>query len=544
MIEFYLPSNYVLDKFEEYNEYLRTQRHYPEVAESAFEYACLLSSIRNDEKAKEKYIEGIYALTAYGYDRTLDEILYSYVPYQQAYGTLSVERFYELYQMAITVVAHTDDRSTKGYPIEWFKEFIKVYPEKALMFLASKTLESEKANWFQEEQFHHILKECVSFFTATQWFLLCRSLPLASSEKIISYGLKVSTQVDDTLQDTFSRWLETRPLLAEDKEKTKYSQEVVTQFKEKFGIHLKLKKQPKTWNVGQDNGVSSKSSQFPTASVTEAFSFLENQGLQEYDSTNIQKLIASINDWEERKRMLRRFSKSFDHWRNYGEWVKDIFEPKSQEFLYFNICLFVFIKYNHRGLYFSHYLKTAYETNSSETINMLREILGYFFVDIEFAFGISGNLIRALSELQVEKSIVENLFNVTFQIIKNRLPHPPDSAINESIYNGLKGLNRDEMVVALLIARLKTLTTEKTQGIIWSLTYIAKSTPKTLMKPFYWAFSHPEFLLPIHRTLLLQILKEYVKQDLIPDELIDQLIINYPTGFFFRRSIHSLIRGL
>ena len=76
------------------------------------------------------------------------------------------------------------------------------------------------------------------------------------------------------------------------------------------------------------------------------------------------------------------------------------------------------------------------------------------------------------------------------------------------------------MVVALLIARLKTLTTEKTQGIIWSLTFVAQTAPKTLLRPYSWAFSHHAFLLPIHRAVLLQILKEYVDQSLIPDELI------------------------
>ncbi|MCP4607764.1 MAG: hypothetical protein GY845_03465, partial [Planctomycetes bacterium] len=142
-----------------------------------------------------------------------------------------------------------------------------------------------------------------------------------------------------------------------------------------------------------------------------------------------------------------------------------------------------------------------------------------------------------LSDLHVEEAQVQDLLQTTFQIVNRRLPHRPNSEINASIYQELEGFSRDEIVVALLIARLKTLTTEKTQGIIWSLTFIAQTAPKTLLKPYSWAFSNHTFLLPIHRAMLLQILKEYVDQSLIPDELIGQIISTYPTGFFLEDQI-------
>ena len=114
--------------------------------------------------------------------------------------------------------------------------------------------------------------------------------------------------------------------------------------------------------------------------------------------------------------------------------------------------------------------------------------------------------------------------------------------INESIYQSLDGFSQDEMVVALLIARLKTLTTEKTQGIIWSLSFIAQTAPETLFRPYLWAFSHYAHLLPVHRAVLLQVLNEYVDETLIPDVLIGQLLSNYPTGFFLEdQYIRSLV---
>ena len=106
--------------------------------------------------------------------------------------------------MAMTVVTHTDGKSTSSYPIEWFEEFIKVYPNEALRFLISETMESSEANWHQEDEFHHILEECFTLFSPTQWFLLCRSLPLASSSKIIARGLAVIDQIDEQLKERIS----------------------------------------------------------------------------------------------------------------------------------------------------------------------------------------------------------------------------------------------------------------------------------------------------------------------------------------------------
>jgi len=183
IITLYLPSEYIINKYDEYYASLGSRRVYPDVAEIAFKYAQVLNNSGRDDESKDKYIEGIQALTAYGFrkDRTLSEVLDCSVSYQKAYGTLGLEWFYNLYHMAMTVTTHTDGRSTKRYPIEWFNIFIKVYPNEALMFLVSQTLENIDANWYQEDEFYQVLEDYASLFSPTQWFLLCRSLPLASS---------------------------------------------------------------------------------------------------------------------------------------------------------------------------------------------------------------------------------------------------------------------------------------------------------------------------------------------------------------------------
>lgn len=335
------------------------------------------------------------------------------------------------------------------------------------------------------------------------------------------------------LHKSYARWLQSRPFILNPDEGGAYSQEIASQFEKQFGIPLKPKEETNTKENISHTDEPSASSMFPVTSGDDALAFLETNSLQENHIYHLQELLVSITDIEEKKIILRQAAKSFRYGRDVGSWVGDLFEQESYEWLYFSVCLFVFVTDGwFHGLHYTNYLKRAYEIDPTETINMLKEILGYYISSDSYPSLISCNLISALSELQVEEPMVNDLLQTTFQLVKRRLPHPPNSEINVSIYQGLDGLYRDEMIVALLIARLKTLTTEKAQGIIWSLTFIAQTAPRTLFKPYSWAFSHHEFLLPIHRAVLLQILREYVDQSLIPDALIGQLISIYPTGFF------------
>lgn len=530
IIGFYLHSDYVLAKYDSYYASLGARRVYDDVAETAFKYATALGNVGSKRKAEEKYREGIQALTAYGFrkDRTLSEILYSSVPYHQSYGTLTPEWFYELYQLALAVVTHTDGKSTSSYPIEWFCEFIKVYPDEALRFLITETLVNDHATWYEEEQFLHVLEECDAFFEPTHWFLLCRSLPIASTNEIIRKGLSVQSRIDALLQDNYKHWLRSLP-----SKNLNYPKNIAEQYSQLFDISLEVEKD--TDSIESTSFVEKKSDDtvFPINSLDEVLAFIEANGLTEHHAAQFAEFLSTVTKLEEKQELLREVAKSFKYGRNVREWVTELLDQGSPEWLYFNVCLFVFVTDGwYRGLHYKHHLKRAYQEDSSETLSLLREVLGHYLSSNSYTSLVSCNLITALSELQVPEESVRKLLDLTTEIVQRRLPNKPKRDINQSIYQGLDGFSRDELMVALLISRFKTLTTEKSQGVIWSLTYIAQTNPTILLRPFCWAFSHHTFLLPIHRAVLLQILIGYIDSRLIPDKLIATLIINYPSGYF------------
>lgn len=438
----YLPGDYAIEKYEEQFNLMVSHQVYADVAEIAFRYAYYLGCMGRKSDAEVKYLEGIRAICAYGYrkDRTFSEVLDCSVPFQKRYGTLSADDFFKLYDMSRSVVFHTDGSSTKSYPVEWFDEFIKVYPENALRFLISKTFENEKANWHQEDEFSYILENYTSLFSPTNWFLLCKSLPLASSEKIVRHGLLVVDQIDCRLKDVFSNWLQSRPFCYLPEKRPSYSQKVIDQFGDKFQISLGVERKSDNEDAANFDYAYPPIKPFIAVSEDEALAFFEDNRLHESHFPGIKELFTTIADSSTRKTILRQIAKSFRSERNdeIGEWIESLFFPESQEWLYFNICLFVYVPDGWLcGLHYKIFIKRAFEINPIESIKMLKEILGYFIAEGGYTRSVTSNLISALSELGVERDIVEELYQTIFKIVEQQLPYPSNSGVNQSLYDEL-----------------------------------------------------------------------------------------------------------
>jgi len=535
---YFLPVEDVNNIHTEYYDSLGSRRVYAEVAEIAFEYAKVLKVSGRHEEAKTRFIEGVQALTAYGYrkDRTLSEILDSSVSFQQTYNSLSLNWFYELNEMAWSVVSHTDGKSTKTYPIEWFKGFTKVYSQEALKFLAYEIIENKKAHWYQEESFIYLLEEHPKLFSPTQWFLLCRTVPLLNTEKIISYGLSVLENIDLSIKEVFCRWLQTLPLIEQkDKsEKLVYSVELAERYKKTFDIELETKK-PKKSTRGVSVLQEKEESDFPDCSLNEGLIILEEQPISKVQSNGFRKFILAITDLCDQKKAIRLFAKRFGRKssNNKIDWINSLFDDDSQEGIYLNTCLFVYLTDGwFHGLCRTEYFEKAYAVDNNKAISLLEEILCIYITDSEFQHQVSCNLIKILSKVNIDEGTCRSLIDLVHRIVKDRLPNPPSLRENIAMKESLSNFNQDELVVTLLLARLKTLTVEKTQSIIWGLTYLAEHNPECLIKPFFWAITNRDHLLPIHRALILQLLKTDIDTDLIPDELVKLLLDNYPTGYF------------
>ncbi|MCE7064894.1 hypothetical protein [Dyadobacter sp. CY326] len=488
------------------------------------------------------FADGIQAMAAYGYrkDRTLSEILFCSASYQKSYGTLDASWFFNLYELAMTVVTHTDGKSTSSYPVEWFNEFADVYPREALKFLISETLENNGARWHQEEQFIDMLEKFQSTYSPTNWYLLCRSLPLASSEVILRHGLAILDLVEDGLRENFKMWLDTIPSKHIKEAENDFSAGVVKEFELRLGRSLQLKSGKNDLEDNQPTRGLAIAFPLSNASLDEVSAHLELHPLKADQRADFEGYVYKLRNDDDKKRIIRLAAAAFKYGRDAPEWMSNVFVKGSEEWMRLNISLFVNLTDGwYHSLHYTDYLKNAYQVDGQRAISILHEELSFLLSDKNYDFSdlISCNLIKAFSELGLSEKVVGELIRQVYALVERRLPHPPNAKINASIYGGLESFTDDELVVALLIARLKTFTTEKTQGIIWSLSYIARTRPHLLFRPYQWAFLQEKLLLPIHKAILLQVLHDYIDSDKIPDYFVELLLRRYPTDYFLENQI-------
>ena len=147
-----------------------------------------------------------------------------------------------------------------------------------------------------------------------------------------------------------------------------------------------------------------------------------------------------------------------------------------------------------------------------------------------YSWKLGCNLVIGLCEAGIEKDIIEPLFNILKKFVEYRLPDRNYDLINQDVLKALDGFSSHELVYSLLISRLTTLTTEKTQNILFSISNLLLSDKKSFIKPVIWALTENNELFPLHRALLLQfILENNITFNAEQKEKLKKL---YPTEYF------------
>jgi hypothetical protein len=541
--ESYLDKTKVLAMYIEEYSRLAKGRYYLNVADIAFRIVVLETTLGQTNEANHYFAEAVQLMTAYGFrkDRTLSELLDASVSYQKAYGQHDDEWYLEVGRMALAVASHTDGRSTKSYPLEWFEEFGSVFPDAAIRYLICATLEAPHAVWHQETQLLHLLEDRGELFSATQWFLLAKSLPLANSDDILFYGISKIASVDDEVRKRFRCWLESLPSLSRAPNGPAYRDETRHEYLKTFGREMpsgERRKEPEPTPISRN----SIEVLLPSTDFESAMAFLETSSPTAADIQNIRTLFDGRINQSEKIEFLIELAREI-RWREEDyAWLDLLFEIGTDDWEYLQVSLFICLTDGwYRGLNHLKHLEKPFLLNPISTLEKLSEVLGFVVATEKYHISIAGNLVHSLSTLGADASVVHPLFDTIFALVSRRIPHRPDHAIDHTAYLGLGGLSRDELVVALLLSRLKTLTAEKTQGVLWSLLYIAKTSAELLFRPFTWIFGQGDKLLPIHRAVLLQILLQSVKPAELPIGLSWCLLQRFPSGYFLE---DQYLRGL
>lgn len=524
----FIPINYIKEYPIE-NIY-RENSYYHLCSEQFFFYSYLFSKQKQIVISKKYFDEGIKSLLTVRThkDYCLSDLLDISYEFHKYTRQLSVSYFYKLERLSYLMQYHTDRKDIGNYPDDWFKIFIQLYPEHSVKYLIFKILNNEMVYGYYEYAFKIFLENDYSTKNITLWFLLWLSLPLLKTDEVILKGFRNRDKIDKELLAFFDEWMKNR--IDINLNNSTYSDEVKQYYATTYSINLisdKLDDKIPTIHKDEKNILK-----FTATSFDNAINYFEELSYkQTIDYESIQKYILSLTDFNQKKILMLEIVKKLSY--RHLDRIPIFFNPKTDEYIYFNTALFVYT--NNGGfevLTNFNYIQSAYLENKEKTIIYLQEILATFIIGYSYSYKLTSNLLISLIKLDIKQTEITNLFEIVNTAISNKFPDLNYNIFQEEEYSDLKDYSYDELLITLLISRLKTFTGEKNRNIILGIKYIAETSPKLMVKAYNYIFRNQNLLLPSQQTILLQILYETISPSLIDDYLKNTIKNNYPSSFF------------
>lgn len=459
-------------------------------------------------------------------DRSLSNLLDCANNYNARFNSLDNNFWFDLYDMAYAVQFHTDRKDTSYYPTEFFEEFFNYNKVEALKLLITLLVTHEGVSGYLEEDLLLILRNCSDYFNADEWYFILRTMPSMFDEDIILKAFDLRESISENFRSQYDNWLQSRPFCKQDFNKNGFSQQFIEKYSSGFNIDLPLEiKETYPKNSFDDVEIP-----FNASNTNEALDFFDkNYYRKGYEIPLIDFL--KKQPTEERKNFLFPFLLKNSYSGREMLWISDLFEEDTDEWIYSQVMMFLFSSDGWSKMITPEFLKVAYQKNPGLTKTILKESLCKLVANYGYySWKLGCNLIIGLCEVGIENDIIEPLFNIIKRFVEYRLPDRNYDLINKDVLKALDGFSSHELVYALLISRLTTLTTEKTQNILFSISNLLLSDKKSFIKPVIWALTEINDLYPLHRALLLQfILENNITLNLQQKEKLKKL---YPAEYF------------
>ena len=518
-------NDFILSKYE--NVDLRTGL-YDYSIKHYFDLCFYLIKDNKFDDGIKAFNNGIRTLLANGNhkDRNLSNLLDCANIYNARFNSLDNDFWFDMYDMAYAVQCHTDRSDTSDYPTEVFKEYCNYNRGEALKLLITQLINHEGISGYLEEDLIFILQNYSDYFNADEWYFILRTMPSIFDEDIILKAFNLRESISENIHSQYDNWLQSRPFCKQDFGKNGFTQQIIEKYSSVFNIDLPLETK-QSYSSGSFDDVAIP---FKASNTNDALDFFEkNYYRKGYEIPLIRFL--KKQPIEDRKDFLFPFLLKNSYSGREMLWISDLFEEDTDEWIYSQVMMFLFSTDSWSKMISPEFLKTAYQKNPDLTKTILKESLCKLVANYGYySWKLGCNLIIGLCEAGIKNDIIEPLFNIIKRFVEYRLPDRNYDLINQDVLKALGGFSSHELVYALLISRLTTLTTEKTQNIIFSISNLLLNDKKSFIKPVVWALTENNDLYPLHRALLLQfILENNITLDAAQKEKLKKL---YPTEYF------------
>lgn len=532
----FLPEDFSLNSIEHEINDSSYSGYYQDLANLFFHYSTILFKQNNKLDAERYYKLGVQSMLGYGFhkDISIYEILDCLTETEKYTGLVTKNQIFDLYIMTKTIIMHTDGRDTNSSPVDWFGQLCKISNKYALNFLATYGLSKICPAGYFEEYLSYFLENTNDFLKNDEWFLLCLTAPLIDSDKLLSKGMDFFNEVSISLRDMYRRWVKCIPFVRNNhnEENYRFSDATIKKYFSEFNIDISAKDE-KSEQYSNYTSLKKEREKFSANSLSDAINYFSHETLYNEDCDDFIKLLLSL-DIQKQKELLLAFFKSIS------------FSPKCKienillkiESTELKVFLLVgYFVYKSDGYLKTmtdyKYLNTANELDGEKTLKALSEILAVRLMHSEYPLWQSCNLILALIKLNYDITKVFQLFNLLYKITKKKLPVSNDCVFDMHVYSEIEEFSTPEVFILILISRFNRLGVEKNQFAIYGLIYIANEYPEELLNAIAYVFHHDAMVLPMHRAILLQIVKSEINQNLITDSFKTSIMQGFPKEYYY-----------
>jgi hypothetical protein len=531
---------YINKVFEELTEEREGYRLHGDIAEYNLRLASLFSSARDREKAIRYFQKGIECMFAYTMrkDLTLWDVIEGVEWMANIFPDEALDELKMAKILVESAVDHTDGKETHYFPVLWFERFINIDFKKASLYLLDD-LKRARHNWIAEKGLVNLLSVANGKISPIVESLIAFTFPCVDSEKFIQYCVHLHSLMKKEypvsagkLAARIIAGVQPRQHRSFSSKLTERINNIIREYNKEFTIPFENEARfpfNKKWHERQF--VSRK--EFSLMNIEELINYFETNGIRKEEFNSlcyfldqfsvvtdpVKELIRTING-----KNNKEYSEKLD--------IDTIFETGNEIECYYWVCRFS----GDTGGHFERFVnqqafKKAININKDKAIEFLFELLPST-LDIQFNFVFSSNLIRALSDNGYDKAVVKEMWENTKIMSSYRLPFK-DSIEWESRFEDDLGMTQYELLICMLICRLKASTTERFQHVTISLQYLLEKNPEKLVKPFKWFFANRELFLRPVLAVILQLLADHKKKDATYHlQFENEITIFFPTHYF------------
>ncbi len=512
--------DYINEVFEEMIKDEEDRRLHGDIAEYNLRLAILFSNAGNRSKATVYFTKGIECMFAYTMrkDLTLWDLIEGVEWMAKLFPDQALDELKYIKVLVNSAVYHTDGKETNYFPGLWFKRFINIDFDKASLYLL-QDLKRSYHNWVAGKGLIDLLCAANGNVSPVVESLIAFTFPCNDSEDFTRYCIDLHDKLQNThpveagkLASRIISSVQPRHNRRFSSTLTEKINNLILEYNSKLTIPIEKEFRPSLKKKWYENRITVRK-EFSVMNADEMIDYFESNGVQKNDFNSLCYYFDQFREVSDPVKELIVTIVGKNN-REYSDKlpIDVIFETGNDTECYYWICRFA----DDVGGHFERFVnqkafKKAIAINKDKAIEFLFEILPSR-LDIQFNFDLSANLLKTLSDNGFEKKVLKEMWENLKTMSSYRLPFQEPIEWESKLENKLD-MSLEEILICMLITRIKASTTERFRHVTLSLQYLLNESPEKLVKPLKWFFeNHERFLKPV-LAVVLQLLEEHKTKD-------------------------------